>query len=144
MRAHHTVISLMTPFPYSISVTGTVAEAASMMEERGFHHLPVKDGEKLVGIINAHDVAVARKVRAEGAPSAPISVRSAARAKPFVVDINDPLEQVVRGMAERRAEATLVTRKGRLAGIITSTDVAHLLADLVAETNPSPPSDETA
>ena len=134
MRAHHTVISLMTPFPYSISAEGTVAEAAAMMEERGFHHLPVKDGERLVGVINAHDVAVARSVRAEGAPDAPISVRSASRTQPYVVDINDPLEAVVRGMAERRAEAALVTRKRPLAGIITRTDVAHLLADRRART----------
>ena len=135
----------MTPFPYSINADGTVTEAAAMMEERGFHHLPVKDGERLVGVINARDVAVARRVRASGAANdQPISVRAACRTEPYVVDMSDPLEQVVRGMAERRAEAALVTRRGRLAGIITSTDVAHLLADLVAEMNPSPPSDDIA
>ena len=135
----------MTPFPYSINADGTVTEAAAMMEERGFHHLPVKDGERLVGVINVRDVAVARRVRASGAANdQPISVRAACRTEPYVVDMNDPLEQVVRGMAERRAEAALVTRRGRLAGIITSTDVAHLLADLVAEMNPSPPGDDIA
>jgi acetoin utilization protein AcuB len=116
-----------------VDVDASLAEAEVMLVQGGFHHLPVLDGELIVGVLTRHDVVLARQVRDEGNPDKPVSLRAAVeRAPPLVVDMHDRLDAVVLTMAARRVTYALVTRQGRLAGIITTTDVCRLLAKLLA------------
>ena len=122
----------MTPFPHTVDVDVPLAEAEAMLVRGGFHHLPVLDGHLIVGVLTPHDVVLAHQVRDEGNPDKPISLRAAVeRVEPLVVDIHDRLEAVVLTMAARRATHALVTRQGRLAGILTTTDVCRVLAALL-------------
>ena len=41
MKSVPTLTTTMTPFPYSIDINQPLKEAIAMMEEHGFHHLPV-------------------------------------------------------------------------------------------------------
>jgi CBS domain-containing protein len=47
---------LTTASPVTIGPDATVEEAAQVMVERNFHHLPVVDGERLLGIVDLVDV----------------------------------------------------------------------------------------
>jgi CBS domain-containing protein len=47
----------MTPEPITISLETSAEEAAQMMVENGFRHLPVVEGERAVGIVSIRDVA---------------------------------------------------------------------------------------
>lgn len=47
----------MTPEPITISVETSAEEAAQMMLDNGFRHLPVVEGERAVGIVSIRDVA---------------------------------------------------------------------------------------
>jgi CBS domain-containing protein len=49
---------IMTKEVITISPTSTIEDAASLMLEKKIKKLPVLDGEKLVGIITATDIAV--------------------------------------------------------------------------------------
>ena len=50
------IAEVMTRNPDTISPDETVAYALSVMNERGYRHLPVVDGETLVGIVSIRDL----------------------------------------------------------------------------------------
>lgn len=54
------VKSLMTMDVITCSADDTVAEVARVMTERRIRHLPVTDGEQLIGIIGMRDVLMLR------------------------------------------------------------------------------------
>ena len=59
-----------------------------------------------------------------------------------MVDLHTRLDQVVIEMAKRRVGSALVVRDGRLAGILTATDVCRLYGELLTQL--APPVDEPA
>jgi len=46
----------MTPEPVAASESTTVDEAARLMLEKGFRHLPVVDGDRTLGVVSLRDV----------------------------------------------------------------------------------------
>jgi CBS domain-containing protein len=54
------VASLMTRNAVTCSPEDTIAEAARVMAERHIRHLPVTDGDRLVGMIGMRDIFLAR------------------------------------------------------------------------------------
>ena len=48
----------MTAEPLTVSPRTTVADARRLMEAEGFRHLPVVDGNRLIGIISDRDVGI--------------------------------------------------------------------------------------
>ena len=47
----------MTPRPVTIAPEATVGQALDVMLNGGFRHLPVMDGQRLVGIVSMRDLA---------------------------------------------------------------------------------------
>ena len=47
----------MTPDPVTLGPTASPKEAAEIMLERGFRHVPVIEGERAIGIVSIRDVA---------------------------------------------------------------------------------------
>ena len=47
----------MTPDPITLGPAASPKEAAEIMLERGFRHIPVVDGERAIGIVSIRDVA---------------------------------------------------------------------------------------
>ena len=50
------VSQLMTPNPQTISPSNTVEDVMNLMTENRFRHLPVVEGERLVGIVTIGDM----------------------------------------------------------------------------------------
>jgi CBS domain-containing protein len=50
------VADWMTPHPETIEASDTTGHAAAVMIHGGFRHLPVADGERVVGIISIRDL----------------------------------------------------------------------------------------
>ena len=50
---------VMTPNPDTIAPNDTSLEALRKMSERGYRHLPVVDGERVVGIVSIRDLYAA-------------------------------------------------------------------------------------
>ena len=120
----------MTPFPYSIEEGADISEALAMMHEHDIQHLPVVDSEgKLAGLLWDRDIRVARELE-DRLPIRGIEVGRVCNRSPYVVDMEDRLDNVVLEMADRRVAAAVITRNNdQLAGILTTTDVARLLGE---------------
>ncbi len=50
------VAEIMTPSPRTIETSGNLAHALEIMSEGGFHHVPVLDNGKTVGLLSADDI----------------------------------------------------------------------------------------
>lgn len=120
--------SVMTPFPYSIGVEASVAEALEVLRDHRIRHLPVlerSDGEQLlVGLLCERDL------RGVG-PGA--RVRDVLPDRLDVVEMEEAVEAVAQRMADDPIDAVLVEKGGRVAGIFTTTDACALLAELLRE-----------
>lgn len=130
----------MTPFPHHIDVEQGIEGARRMMSEHRIRHLPVKDGQELIGIVTDRDLHVAALV--QGGQESGIDLRDLCDKDPHIVDLHAPLDQVVLEMFERKRACVLVIRDDRLAGILTTSDVCRLYGNLLREL--APPSDEPA
>ena len=144
MRLHSpTLAGSMSPFPYSIQPDATLRDARAMMGEHDIHHLPVTDpGGRILGMISDADVLLAGQLAGEAAGAA--LVETVYAREPYVVDLHADLAEVVAHMAEARIGSAIVTRQGKLAGILTHTDVCRALAALLHEIDPPPESGRVA
>ena len=128
--------AVMTPFPHSVGVDETLATAAAMMRELHVRHLPVKEGQSLVGVLSDRDVRVALAAAA-GLPAADeLKVRAACRLEPYEVEVHERLDDVLVQMVERQVGCALVVKGGRLAGIFTTTDACRSFAELLRQLFP--------
>lgn len=127
------VVAVMTPFPYSVEAEATVAQALQLMKEHRFRHLPVVEGGKLRGVLSERDVrsALGRNLGFHNAEH--IRVRDIFHDDAFTVDASSPLDEVAQTMAERHIGSALVTKKGKLVGVFTSTDACRVLAQFLGE-----------
>lgn len=128
-----TLAAVMTPFPHSIAPGAPLADAHRMMEEHAIHHLPVTDDGRIVGVVSHADVLLAQAVAPAGGQT---EVAALIRNEPYSVDIHSRLDVALRAMAARRIGSVIVTRHGKLAGILTHNDVCRALADLIARIEP--------
>jgi len=117
---------LMTPFPYSIDHGADVNRAIELMQEHAVHHLPVTDSQhRLVGVITNRDIKALRAGKSPGDEGYNPSIHEMYIHDAYIVDINEPLDNVLLNMAEHHFGSVLVTRKGKLAGVFTSTDACR-------------------
>lgn len=55
MQSTTPIFRLMTRKPETVSPTDTMETVRSIFEKRGFHHIPVIEGDKLVGLVSYTD-----------------------------------------------------------------------------------------
>jgi acetoin utilization protein AcuB len=123
--------TLMTPCPHTIGAEADVGSAMEAMRRAGVRHLPVMRDGAPVGILSERDVAIAGSVRGGDPMNAHLTVWDVCTHAPYAVELSAPLAEVARAMAERAIGSALVMRDGDLAGILTTTDLARGLADLL-------------
>jgi acetoin utilization protein AcuB len=119
--------SVMTPFPYTIEADSGVDVAFEMMTEKDFHHLPVTLGGELCGIISERDVRTAMALGKDLVEK--VSVQDICSEELFKVDLDKPLDEVVKEMARRRVGSVIITREDKLVGIFTTTDACNCLGE---------------
>ena len=102
----------MTPFPYSVSINSLLSDAKIYMHQHEIHHLPVIDGEKIVGLIDERDF--------DGQNYE--SIGDITLSSPQVFDLNERLDIVLEIMADKRLDTVLITKNSKLVGIFTESD----------------------
>lgn len=113
------VSTRMTSNAMTVQVTTTLEEAAELCRTTGVRHLPVADGERLVGMLS--DRAL-RRSRGEHLPAdTPVSEIMAR--DPVSVEAHQRLSLAARRMLARKISALPVLRDERLVGILTLTDL---------------------
>jgi len=135
------LIEVMTPFPHVIEDDSDVRQAEALMTEQSIRHLAVTHHGQLVGVLSQRDLQMAQSLRMAFG-TARILVNQLHSRPAYSVDEATPLFDVVRTLAERRLGSALVTRKGKLVGILTTTDVCRLYAETLEPPRTIPP--ETA
>lgn len=131
------VKAVMTPFPHAIDATATLAAARASMADHGVHHLPVTADHALVGVLSERDIRRLLESRIGLSGDSDVLVSDAMTTDVYHVDLATPLDHVLVAMAERHIGCALVTRAGRLAGILTDNDVCRLFAEHLGRLRPN-------
>lgn len=135
---------VMTPFPYSVERSAPLAEARHVMDQYNVRHLPVTDGHELVGLIADRDLRSVLALPLSRRVVSNLTVRDVYIPDAYVVDLNEPIENVLLTMAARHIGSALVTRQGRLAGVFTAVDACRCFGEYIRENFPRPDGDEAA
>ena len=126
MKAMPRVARVMTPFPFAIDATADIAAAWAMMEEHDIRHIPVVRGDEVLGVVSERDLW-----RAEAEGRGDIDMAGLAAYQAYVIEWNTSLEEVAREMSERKIGSAVVLHEGRLAGIVTTTDMLDYMIRLL-------------
>jgi acetoin utilization protein AcuB len=127
----------MVPTPITVSPTATVAGAQALLETHRIRHLPVMDGDRLVGVITDRDILLASMPRPRKALAHPDALLQLVRVDqvmtrdPILVAPRTPIEEAAPLMLDRRFGALPVTEGGRLVGIISQGDLLKALLALL-------------
>jgi CBS domain-containing protein len=129
---HMPVVSaLMTPFPYFVRPDDPVSRVRELMQQHDIRHVPVKEDDRVVGLVSEGDLRPLAAQAAAGVDVAAARVRDIQGPAPYVVELSAPLGPVLLEMARRHVGSAIVLRSGRLAGIITETDVCRALGEVL-------------
>jgi acetoin utilization protein AcuB len=136
--------SVMTPFPYVVQIDESVLAARALMVEHQVRHLPVKDGDTLLGVLTDRDLKRALDPSLGLPPKAELFVRDVFVPDAYVVDVGEPLDGVLDHLSSQHIGSALFTKNGRLVGIFTLTDAARLYCRHLRSLFPSHSGDEVA
>lgn len=121
------VRTLMTSNAMTVQVRTTLEEATELCRTTGVRHLPVADGERLVGMLSDRDL---RRCRGERRPAGTL-VREVMTRDPVSVTEDQKVSLAARRMLANKISALPVLRDERLVGILTLTDLLdHCLGAL--------------
>ncbi|MBI3406084.1 MAG: CBS domain-containing protein [Acidobacteria bacterium] len=126
----------VTTVPY----TAQLLEAALTLRRTSFRHLPIVDGEKLVGIITDRDInrfapSLLSKITAEeynaifeNTPLSKVMTKD-----PITVKPDTPVQDAVEILHSRKLGCVPVVEAEKLVGILTVTDMLRLLYNLLQD-----------
>lgn len=125
----------MTRNPKTVSPDDPLSFAAGILRENRFHHLPVIQGGRLVGILSDTDLRnasfTAIPKEGEGGPAGDRPVREAMRTEVWSVTPDDSVEDALLILTREKFGALPVLSGDHLVGIITRTDLLNAFVDLL-------------
>lgn len=122
------VSQYMTRPVLTITPKTLARQAFDLMHSRGFHHLPIVENDRVVGVIAKCDLLLA----AANFGSAEVAVDEIMRGTPVCVTENAQLEDAVRLLLQHHIGCLPVLNDHeQLAGIITETDIFKITAGLL-------------
>jgi acetoin utilization protein AcuB len=127
--------------PVSVNRSDTLDHALRTLETWKIRHLPVVEGDRLVGVVSDRDLKKA-------APSpfdrdtaeeflrltCAVTIKEVMSKEVVTVSPYCPIEEAASLMFRRRIGALPVVEDGRLVGIITETDVLGVLTEMMGAT----------
>jgi CBS domain-containing protein len=126
----------MTPWPLTVRPDAPLSDAAALMAQRGFRHLPVVDSTStIVGMLSERDLREAigdpleyLEIRPKLVTAEP-RVRDVMTAPALAMRFDAPLAELARKFADQRIGAIpIVDGFGALIGIVSYVDALRLLA----------------
>ena len=138
--------AIMSTNLITVPPTATLAEARALMQENRIHHLPVTDGENLVGLLSLTNVLAATdsflrddrsRIHANEIGVDAVMVEDVA-----TVDVNASLRQAALFLEKHKIGCLPVMSDGKLAGIITDTDFVAVAINLLEQIESAEPFDD--
>lgn len=121
--------AVMTPFPHAVAADADLATARQLLSLHRIRHLPVVDGEALLGVLSHGELARAEAAVAAGGVSPPVG--AICHVPAYAVGLDEPLDNVLLHMARERLGSALVLKHGRVVGIFTVTDACRAFAEFL-------------
>ncbi|MGB5305541.1 MAG: CBS domain-containing protein [Gammaproteobacteria bacterium] len=133
----------MTPFPYSVGLDASLEEARQLMQEHRVRHLPVTEAHTVVGLVTDRDIRMAQS-SSKPANAGALKVSDLYISDPYIVSLDEPIDNVLLVMAERHIGSAIITKAGRLAGMFTAVDACRCFGEYLRANFPRPGSDNAA
>lgn len=135
------VMDRMRRSPVSVNRSDTLDHALRTLETWKIRHLPVVEGDRLVGIVSDRDLKKAapspfdRETAEEFLSlTRAVTVKEVMSKEVATVSPYCPIEEAASLMSQKRIGALPVVQDGRLVGIITETDVLGVLTEMMGAT----------
>jgi acetoin utilization protein AcuB len=119
----------MSTSPHTIGAEQTLQKAHDVMREHSIRHLPVMQGNQLVGIVSDRDVQLILGIK--GTDATKVTVEDAMTQDVITVDPDTGLDEVSDLMAERKAGSVVVMQNHHVVGIFTTVDGMRALSELL-------------
>jgi CBS domain-containing protein len=134
------VEDVMTRDVVTLTPEQTLRDAIDLLRRERIRHLPVVEGQKLLGIVTDRDVKRATPSVLAGVANdeydnslLTITVRQLMTREPVTVPGRSPLKKAVAIFINTRVGALPVVDDGHLIGILTSIDVLRVAHDLLPD-----------
>lgn len=121
-----TIADVMTRRVLTVGPTTTVAEAATVMGERGAGSALVMDGDRLVGIFTERDIV---KALGQHFDAAAHPVSGWMTRDPFTAPPDMTVRDALNTMLERGFRHLPVVEEGRVAGVVSIRDLSAAEAE---------------
>jgi len=131
MKKIPAIKSVMTAFPYWIEISDSIVNAEKMMVEHKISHLPVKKNGELVGVVAQHDIEQSRTNVDDANKVNASTVADICILNAYMVNLDEPLDNVVLHMANHHIGSALVMKNDRLAGVFTMNDACRCFGDFL-------------
>jgi CBS domain-containing protein len=141
-----TIEAIMSTSLITVPPGATLAEARSLIQENGIHHLPVTEGEDLVGLVTLTNVLAAtdsflrdyeNRIHAAEIKVADVMVTDIA-----TVNVNASLRQAALFLEKHKIGCLPVLDGDSLVGIITETDFVAVAINLLEQIESTEPFDD--
>lgn len=132
MNAPKTVLEIMTTAPTTIDRNQPLDLADALVVASHIRHLPVVDGDKVVGVLSQRDLLQAGLARALGYGTVgrtrllkSIPVKEVMSEPPVTVEPRTPVRDAARLMVDRKIGCLPVVEDGALVGLVTEGDIVR-------------------
>jgi acetoin utilization protein AcuB len=129
MKSIPPIQKYMTTTPMTIPSTATLEEAYKLMKEKHIRHLPVMEGDTLIGIISERDIMVAEALK--NVDAFKVKVKDIAKNETYRVTPDTLTDEVVLEMAANKYGSALVVQNHKLVGIFTTIDALTAFAEVL-------------
>ncbi|EGL82451.1 CBS domain containing membrane protein [Caldalkalibacillus thermarum TA2.A1] len=125
----------------TVSPSTTIREARRLCQKHRIRHLPVVEGETLVGIISDRDLrdalpsVIHKEVEADDIYQHPVS--SVMKKDVITIHPLDFIEEAALTLYTAKIGCLPVVSQGKLVGIVTESDILHSLVELMGVDRPS-------
>jgi acetoin utilization protein AcuB len=124
------VEDVMTPDPTALAPTATVGEAYALMKDRGFRHVPICEGDLLLGLISMTDIG---RLGAAVPEILARPLHEVMTTNLITVGGDESVSAAAATMASKKINCLLVVTGRQLAGIVTTYDLLDALARRVRD-----------
>jgi len=137
MKKNEPIFNLMTKDLITLKLSDTLYSAEKRLKTNHIRHIPVVDGDTLIGLLSLSDLKRISFIDAynqEGTVDTAIynmlSIKDLMIKKPITVSSDTTIMEVSKLFANTEFHSLPVVDEGKLVGIITTTDLLHYFIDL--------------
>lgn len=135
MKKREPISKIMTADVVTVNKTNTLKDVDKILEQKHIRHIPVVSGDEVIGMISRTDlqkISFVNSFDGDGLTTAmydALSIEQVMTKDLTTVNAADTIHDVTVTLSENEFHALPVLESGKLAGIVTTTDLLKYLAD---------------